>query len=141
MIKIKNGIIERVGLPNVGTLTDGSTVSNYDKLPQETLMGEGWLPVEDDKPTFDTLTQYLVFDSYEILADKVIAHYKSIDIGLDPQTLADGAKALEKAKADEKAEKEAKKLAYDALISENKAATTVTKLNAVMDKLLKWLSK
>lgn len=87
MIKIKNGIIERIGLPNVGTLTDGSTVSNYDKLPQETLTGEGWLPVENDKPIFDTLTQYLVFDSYEILTDKVIAHYKTIDIGLDPQTL------------------------------------------------------
>ena len=87
MIKIKNGIIERIGLPQVGTLTDGSTVSNYDKLPQETLTGEGWLPVEDDKPIFNTLTQYLVFDSYEILTDKVIAHYKPIDIGLDPQTI------------------------------------------------------
>ena len=87
MIKIKNGIIERIGLPHVGTLTDGSTVSNYDKLPQETLTGEGWLPVEDDKPLFNTLTQYLVFDSYEILTDKVIAHYKPIDIGLDPPTI------------------------------------------------------
>ena len=87
MIKIKNGIIERIGLPHVGTLTGGSTVSNYDKLPQETLIGDGWLPVEDDKPLFDTLTQYLVFDSYEILTDKVIARYKTIDVGLDPQTL------------------------------------------------------
>ena len=55
--------------------------------------------------------------------------------------LADEVKTLAKAKADEKAEKKAKKLAYDALIAENKAATTVTKLNAVMDKLLKELSK
>ena len=55
--------------------------------------------------------------------------------------MADGVKALEKAKADEKAEKEAKKLAYDALIAENKAATAVAKLASVVDNLLKELSK
>ena len=48
---------------------------------------------------------------------------------------------LQKIKADEKAEKKAKKLVYEELIAENKAATTVTKLNAVMDKLLKELGK
>ena len=55
--------------------------------------------------------------------------------------MADGVKALEKAKADEKADKKAKKLAYDALIAENKAATTVAKLASVVDNLLKELSK
>ena len=61
--------------------------------------------------------------------------------------LADGAKALEKAKEDEKdekdekAEKEAKKATYKALIAENKDATTVAKLASVVDKLLKELSK
>ena len=55
--------------------------------------------------------------------------------------MADEVKTLAKAKADEKAEKEAKKATYKALIAENKDATTVTKLNAVMDKLLKELSK
>ena len=55
--------------------------------------------------------------------------------------MTDGVKAFEKAKADEKADKEAKKLAYKALIAENKDATTVTKLNAVVDKLLKELAK
>ena len=54
----------------------------------------------------------------------------------------DAEKAAEKSeKADEKAEKEAKKLAYKELIAENKAATTIAKLNAVVDKLLKELSK
>ena len=55
--------------------------------------------------------------------------------------MADEVKTLAKAKAGEKAEKEAKKATYKALIAENKDATTVTKLNAVMDKLLKELSK
>ena len=55
--------------------------------------------------------------------------------------MADEVKTLAKAKADEKAEKEAKKATYKALIAENKDATTITKLNAVMDKLLKELSK
>ena len=55
--------------------------------------------------------------------------------------MADEVKTLTKAKADEKAEKKAKKETYKALIEENKDATTVTKLNAVMDKLLKELSK
>lgn len=134
MIKIKNGIIERIGLPNVGTLTDGSTVSNYDKLPQETLTGEGWLPVEDDKPIYDTFTQYLVFDTYEILTDKVIAHYKSIDIGLDPQT-------LEEKQDNTETRVVTIEETIEALIAENKAATTVAKLNVVVDKLLKELSK
>ena len=54
----------------------------------------------------------------------------------------DAGKAAEKSeKADEKADKEAKKETYKALIAENKAATTVTKLNAVMDRLLKELAK
>ena len=50
-------------------------------------------------------------------------------------------KTIKSEKADEKAEKEAKKLAYKALIAENKAATTVAKLASVVDNLLKELSK
>ena len=40
-----------------------------------------------------------------------------------------------------KAEKKAKKETYEALIAENKAATTIAKLNSLMDKLLKELAK
>ena len=55
--------------------------------------------------------------------------------------MADEVKALAKTKADEKAEKKAKKATYEALIAENKAATTIAKLNSLMDKLLKELAK
>ena len=59
----------------------------------------------------------------------------------ESKLMADEVKTLAKAKADEKADKEAKKLVYKALIAENKAATTVAKLASVLDNLLKELAK
>ena len=74
------------------------------------------------------------------------AKLEQIKLGLKAEEdasklMADEVKTLAKAKAAEKTEKEAKKLTYKALIAENKDATTVTKLNAVVDKLLKELAK
>ena len=87
MIKIVNGKIHQRGLPIVGELKDGSTVSGYHLLDEEILLNEGWLPLEDIQPEYDSETQYLIHDGYEILVDKVIKKYKIEEIPepMEPQ--------------------------------------------------------
>lgn len=78
--KIENNEVVQIGLPQTGTLKDGSSVSGYNLLDSETLKNEGWLPLEENKPTYDVNTQYLEFQGYEILEDKVITNYTVKDI-------------------------------------------------------------
>ena len=80
MIQVINNEIKQYSLPKVGALKNGSTVSGYHLLDEETLLDEGWLPLEDNPPEHDEETQYLVNDGYEILVDKVIKKYKIEDI-------------------------------------------------------------
>ena len=76
MIQVIDGEIKQYRLPKVGTLKDGSTISGYHLLDEETLALEGWLPLEDIQPEYDIETQYLVPSGYEILEDKVIKQYQ-----------------------------------------------------------------
>ena len=80
MIQVINGKIAQYSLPKTGVLKDGSTVSGYHLLDEETLLDEGWLPLEDVEPEYDIETQYLVDDGYEILEDKVIKKYRIVEI-------------------------------------------------------------
>ena len=80
MIQVIEGKIKQYSLPNTGTLSTGETVSGYHLLDEETLKDEGWLPLEDNPPEYDTKTQYLASDGYEILEDKVIRKYRIEDI-------------------------------------------------------------
>ena len=80
MIQVIEGKIKQYNLPKTGTLKNGSTVSGYHLLDGETLLEEGWLPLEDVESEYDEETQYLVNDGYEILEDKVIKKYKIEDI-------------------------------------------------------------
>lgn len=74
MVKIKNGQVSTVGLPETGILSDGRTVSNYNKLSEDILLTEGWLPLFKQEPEYSPDTQYLDHGYYEILEDKVIQH-------------------------------------------------------------------
>lgn len=76
MIQVINGEIKQYSLPKTGTLKNGSTVSGYHLLDEETLLEEGWLPLEDIQPEYDEETQYLASNGYEILEDKVIKKYR-----------------------------------------------------------------
>ena len=82
--KVENDQVIEVGLPETGILKDGSTVSGYNLLDEETLKSEGWLPIEENKPSYNTETQYLQFADYTIQADKVIANYeiRNIEISI-----------------------------------------------------------
>ena len=72
-----------LGLPPVGVLLDGRTVSNYDCLPLETLTAEGWLSCEEIKPTFDEATHMLVIDTSVQQGDKIVVTYKPVDKPVD----------------------------------------------------------
>ena len=80
MIQVIEGKIKQYSLPKTGMLKDGRTVSGYHLLDEDTLIDEGWLPLEDIKPEYDEETQYLVNDGYEILEDKVIKKYRIEEI-------------------------------------------------------------
>lgn len=77
---VENNQVTRVGLPTLGTLKDGSTVSGYNLLDSTTLKNEGWLFLEENKPTYDSAKQYLQHSGYEIQTDKVISNYTVVDI-------------------------------------------------------------
>ena len=89
MIQIINGEIKQYSLPKTGMLKNGSTVSGYHLLDEDFLKDEGWLPLEDNPPEYDILTQYLFIDGYEILENKVVKKYKIEDISKleEPRTL------------------------------------------------------
>lgn len=80
LVQVKNNQIIKWNLPKTGTLKNGRTVSGYDLLDEEILREEGWLPMEDNPPSYDQETQYILHDGYEILEDKVIRKYRVEDI-------------------------------------------------------------
>jgi hypothetical protein len=75
---IENGVIIKTKLPKSYTLKDGRTVTNYHLLPHDTLLSEGWLPVEDIAPEYDVETQDITSEKV-IRADKVEVVYTVVD--------------------------------------------------------------
>ena len=71
---VENGVITKQRLPKSGII-NGATVMNYHKLPQETLIAEGWLPVEEVKPDYDVETERLKLDSEVIEEDRIVRTY------------------------------------------------------------------
>jgi hypothetical protein len=57
---IVDGQVVQVGLPKVGTLPDGSTVSGFELLDDATLATAGWFPVlETAPPAYNEATHQL----------------------------------------------------------------------------------
>ena len=113
---IENNQVTKTRLPKVGTLKDGSTVSNYHLLPHETLLAEGWLPLVDEPPVTDekhraVITGYekhrAVITGYEIFADRVETVY-SIEEIIPP--------AVSERELQDKARLKAQQLAVKSLI-------------------------
>lgn len=80
MIEVINGVIKRRKLPKVGKLSDGTTVSGYDKLDRDVLLSEGWLDLIDDIPEHDPATEEPHFDGFDIKEDRVVKTYKILPI-------------------------------------------------------------
>lgn len=88
-VLVENGTITSLNLPTIGILKDGSTVSGYNLLDPVILKNEGWLPLENNIPTYDTTKQYLQHSGYDIQTDKVISNYTVVDIVIPVPTLQD----------------------------------------------------
>ena len=69
-----NGQIS-IGLPKKGTLSDGRTVTNYDKLSEDILLAEGWLPFVEEIPEYDQQTQYIVPVNFRVEAAQIVREY------------------------------------------------------------------
>ena len=76
MLQVINNEITKYSLPTTGTLSTGGTVVNYHLLSPEILKQEGWLPLIDEPPEYDSETEYLTHDGYDIQEDQVVKLYK-----------------------------------------------------------------
>lgn len=96
---VSDGTVTRLGLPSSGTLKDGRAVSNYSKLDDRTLAAEGWLPVVEDRPSFDPKRCRLEGPEYAVETSRVVARYtvKPLPAALvtdADSVLADGASVV-----------------------------------------------
>lgn len=94
--RVSGGEVVRFGLPQTGTLADGRTVSCYDRLDDRTLAAEGWLPIVEDKPSYDPERSTLTGPEYVAETSRVVARYlvgpKAPALASDVQSIAaDGA--------------------------------------------------
>lgn len=78
-VLVENGQVTKTRLPKTGVLSDGSTVSNYNLLPGDVLIAEGWLPLVDEPPETDEGFR-AVLTGYEIYEDRVEAVYEIEEI-------------------------------------------------------------
>jgi len=83
-VLVENNEVVKKGLPKTGQLSDGRWVSNYHLLPEETLLAEGWLPLIDNIPAYNSETHRPVRTGFDIYPDRVEAVYTLEEI-LPPQ--------------------------------------------------------
>jgi len=101
--KVENGQVLQVGLPNTGILTQGEnagcTVSGYDKLDEATLITEGWLPLVDSPPEYDSETEHLEHAGYTVSETEVTINYtiKQIQPVISVPTAEERLAAIEEA--------------------------------------------
>ena len=69
--KLVNGRLTRP--PSQGII-DGKSVSNYNRLPAETLESQGWKPLEINTPDYDEETEYLI-PVYDEQANKITVNH------------------------------------------------------------------
>lgn len=78
--KVIDGQVTQIGLPEAYTLSDGRTVSGFDKITDAVfLKAEGWLPMEDGTmPEYNHETEYLQ-GNYDVQSDKVVVNYEVVE--------------------------------------------------------------
>lgn len=83
MVYAKNNPLQ-VGLPRSAKLSNGTWVSNYHLLPEETLREEGWLPLEEVIPQYNEETHYLEQDTVAEVDGRLVITYKAVELPPDP---------------------------------------------------------
>jgi hypothetical protein len=72
-----------IGLPSSAQLSDGRWVSNFHLLPHETLVAEGWREVEEVKPVYDEMTQYLEQSTAVEENGKLVVTYVAVNLPVE----------------------------------------------------------
>ena len=72
---VENGHVLSIGLPQVGVLKNGCSVSGYDLLSDAILREEGWMPIQEELITVPE--EYVkTFEEYRIVEDIVVPVYR-----------------------------------------------------------------
>lgn len=95
--KVINKEVVQLGLPQTGTLKNGSSVSGYNLLDEAILIDEGWLPFENILPIYDPETQYVEDNGYTITDTKVSVNYivKTKEVVIPTPSLEERVSAME----------------------------------------------
>jgi len=72
--RVENGNVV-VGLPSIGTLKNGNSVSGYNLLPEGILIEEGWLPLIENIPQYNNETEVLQGPNYVVETTQITANY------------------------------------------------------------------
>ena len=80
--------LNQLTLPTSAQLSDGRWVSNYDKLPVDTLLKEDWLPLEEVKPLLAD-GQYYELESVIESDGHIVATYRVVtpEPPIDPEPI------------------------------------------------------
>ena len=80
-------VVQEVKLERRGTRKDGRTVSEFNLLGADTLIEEGYYPVNDNIPEYDPEIQMVQFDRYVVNSKSVTAKYKVVDIPIEEEVI------------------------------------------------------
>lgn len=81
---VENGIVKKTikELPITYTFADGSKTGNFNLVPVETLIAEGFYPMTVEDVSFNPKKQIKAFNGYTVNADNVVKNYIAQDIDL-----------------------------------------------------------
>ena len=80
-------VVQEVALERRGTRKDGRTVSEFNLLDKDTLIEEGYYPINDNIPEHDPEAQIIQFDRYVVNTKSVTAWYKVVDKPIEEELI------------------------------------------------------
>jgi hypothetical protein len=79
--KIENSQVIQLGLPRVGVLKDGRTISGYNLLDEETLKSEGWISDYVEPIDINIIKQNKIQEMNSLCGYKIINEFYSTCLG------------------------------------------------------------
>lgn len=77
-IKVTENVVDEIfyRLPSQYQFEDGSKTGNFDGMSAVVHRQEGFFPLEDNMPEYDTSYQFVVEDGYQFLEEKIIRNWR-----------------------------------------------------------------
>jgi hypothetical protein len=80
-VKVDNGQVIQIGLPQVGVFKDGTTISGYNLLDEETLKSEGWINDYVEPLDINIIKQNKIQEMNSLCGYKIINEFYSTCLG------------------------------------------------------------